>query len=276
MADACGIVQTMTDQINQNTRQDAGSGRDVAAGERMTHFGFTDVPEAEKTGRVRGVFDEVASHYDLMNDLMSLGIHRLWKDIFISGMRPKSTRHLLDVAGGTGDIAFRFLEAGGGRVSVMDINHEMIKTGRDRAINQGRLQNICWGVGNAEELPLPDNMFDLYTIAFGIRNVTRIDLVLSEAHRVLRPGGRFMCLEFSKVTRPGLNKLYDVYSFKLLPEIGRLVAKNRDAYQYLVESIRQFPDQHRFADMISAAGFEKIRFRNLSGGVAAIHSGWKI
>ena len=266
----------MTDQINHNDRQDAGAARDSSAAERMTHFGFTDVPEAQKAGLVRGVFDEVASHYDLMNDLMSLGIHRIWKDILISEMRPKPTQHLLDVAGGTGDIAFRFLTAGGGRVSVMDINHEMIKTGRDRAINRGLVQNIRWGVGDAQSLPIPDNALDLYTIAFGIRNVTRIDLALSEAHRVLRPGGRFMCLEFSKVVRPGLDKLYEAYSFRLLPEIGRLVAKNREAYRYLVESIRQFPDQDRFAGMISEAGFEKIRLRNLSGGVAAIHSGWKI
>lgn len=245
-------------------------------GEKTTHFGFRDVPESQKASMVREVFDTVASKYDVMNDLMSGGIHRLWKDTFINELKPRAGMKLLDVAGGTGDIAFRFLKNGGGSVTVCDINYEMLHVGRDRAIDHGILNNINWTVGDAQCLPLPDNSVDAYTIAFGIRNVTRIDEALSEAFRVLRPGGKFQCLEFSKVVVPGFDKLYDIYSFKLLPEIGRFVAGNREAYQYLTESIRKFPDQETFASMIRTAGFERVKYRNLSGGIAAIHSGWRI
>ncbi len=225
---------------------------------------------------VREVFDTVASKYDLMNDLMSGGVHRLWKDSFINELKPRPGMKLLDVAGGTGDIAFRFLKNGGGSVTVCDINYEMLHVGRDRAVDHGILKNINWTVGDAQKLPLPDCSVDAYTIAFGIRNVTRIEEALSEAYRVLRPGGKFQCLEFSKVVVPGFDKLYDTYSFKLLPEIGRFIAGNREAYQYLAESIRKFPDQETFASMIRAAGFERVKYRNLSGGIAAIHSGWRI
>ncbi|MFH1806048.1 MAG: bifunctional demethylmenaquinone methyltransferase/2-methoxy-6-polyprenyl-1,4-benzoquinol methylase UbiE [Pseudomonadota bacterium] len=245
-------------------------------GEKKTHFGFRDVPESQKASMVREVFDTVASKYDLMNDLMSAGVHRLWKDAFITELRPRADMHLLDVAGGTGDIAFRFLKKGGGNVTVCDINYEMLHVGRDRAADHGILNNIDWMVGDAQKLPLPDHSVDAYTIAFGIRNVTRIEDALSEAHRVLKPGGRFLCLEFSKVILPGFDKVYDLYSFKLLPEIGRMIAGNREAYQYLAESIRKFPDQESFAAMIRAAGFSQVRYRNLSGGIAAIHSGWRV
>jgi len=203
-------------------------------------------------------------------------VHRLWKDSFINELKPRPGMKLLDVAGGTGDIAFRFLKNGGGSVTVCDINYEMLHVGRDRAVDHGILKNINWTVGDAQKLPLPDQSVDAYTIAFGIRNVTRIEEALSEAYRVLRPGGKFQCLEFSKVVVPGFDKLYDTYSFKLLPEIGRFIAGNREAYQYLAESIRKFPDQETFASMIRAAGFERVKYRNLSGGIAAIHSGWRI
>jgi demethylmenaquinone methyltransferase/2-methoxy-6-polyprenyl-1,4-benzoquinol methylase len=245
-------------------------------GEKTTHFGFRDVPESQKASMVREVFDTVASKYDLMNDLMSGGIHRIWKDSFINELKLRPDMKLLDVAGGTGDIAFRFLKRGGGNVTVCDINYEMLHVGRDRAVDHGLLKNIEWVTGDAQKLPLPDQSMDAYTIAFGIRNVTRIDEALKEAYRVLKPGGRFLCLEFSKVVVPGFDKMYDLYSFKLLPEIGRFVAGNREAYQYLAESIRQFPDQETFAQKIRDAGFERVRYRNLSGGIAAIHSGWRV
>jgi demethylmenaquinone methyltransferase / 2-methoxy-6-polyprenyl-1,4-benzoquinol methylase len=257
--------------MSKNTDPAAGEN-----GENTTHFGFRDVPENQKASMVREVFDTVASKYDLMNDLMSGGVHRLWKDSFINELKPRPGMKLLDVAGGTGDIAFRFLKNGGGAVTVCDINYEMLYVGRDRAADHGILQNINWTVGDAQKLPLPDQSVDAYTIAFGIRNVTRITEALSEAYRVLRPGGKFQCLEFSKVVVPGFDKLYDTYSFKLLPEIGRMIAGNREAYQYLAESIRQFPDQETFASMIRDAGFERVKYRNLSGGIAAIHSGWRV
>lgn len=263
----CAIFPAMS----KNTDPAAGE-----TGENTTHFGFRDVPESQKASMVREVFDTVASKYDLMNDLMSGGVHRLWKDSFINELKPRPGMKLLDVAGGTGDIAFRFLKNGGGSVTVCDINYEMLHVGRDRAVDHGLLKNINWTVGDAQKLPLPDQSVDAYTIAFGIRNVTRIDEALSEAYRVLRPGGKFQCLEFSKVVVPGFDKLYDTYSFKLLPEIGRFIAGNREAYQYLAESIRKFPDQETFASMIRAAGFERVKYRNLSGGIAAIHSGWRI
>ncbi|NQV45279.1 MAG: bifunctional demethylmenaquinone methyltransferase/2-methoxy-6-polyprenyl-1,4-benzoquinol methylase UbiE [Rhodospirillales bacterium] len=241
-----------------------------------THFGFKTVAKADKAGMVRGVFDAVAPKYDLMNDLMSLGVHRLWKASFLDWLRPQANMRLADVGGGTGDIAFGFLERGGGDVTVVDINEEMLSVGRDRAVDRGILENITWLNGDAECLPLPDASFDAYTIAFCIRNVTHIDAALADARRVLKPGGRFMCLEFSHVALPWLEKVYDAYSFKLLPAIGATVAGDRDAYQYLAESIRRFPSQSAFSDMVRAAGFGEVSYNNLSGGIAAIHSAWRV
>jgi len=239
-------------------------------------FGARDVAADEKPGLVRGVFSSVAGRYDLMNDLMSGGVHRLWKTALIDWLRPRPAMHLLDVAGGTGDVAFRFLDAGGGRVSVCDLTEAMVGRGRDRAIDAGRLAQIDWIVGNAEALPVADRSVDAYTIAFGLRNVTDIEQALSEACRVLRPGGRFLCLEFSTVILPVLDRLYDAYSFSVLPALGQVVAQDRESYVYLVESIRRFPNQDRLAGMIRDAGLEKVAYRNLSGGIAAIHSAWRI
>ena len=256
-----------------NGKMNSGAPEDGGA---TTHFGFTDVPEAEKASLVRGVFDNVAPKYDLMNDLMSLGVHRLWKDVLINQLGPRPGMTLLDVGGGTGDIAFRFLKRGGAHVTVCDINAEMLKVGRDRALDKGILDGIDWVCGNAEHLPVPDSSLDAFTIAFCIRNVTHIDAALREAKRVLKPGGRFLCLEFSKVALPLLAKAYDIYSFKVLPTLGQAVADDRASYQYLAESIRKFPDQETFAAMIADAGLEQVRFQNLTGGVAALHSAWRI
>ena len=239
-----------------------------------TDFGFRRVGIAEKQRLVRQVFDGVAGRYDLMNDLMSAGVHRLWKRAMIDWLAPRPYMHLLDVAGGTGDIAERFRARGGGRVTVADINEQMVRAGRDRA--EGRLANVDWVVGNAEALPLPDSSVDAVTIAFGIRNVTHVDRALSEMRRVLKPGGRFLCLEFSHVVVPGLAQLYDAFSFNVIPRLGEMVAGDAEAYRYLVESIRRFPDQRKFAAMIREAGLERVQVRNLSGGIAALHSGWRI
>jgi demethylmenaquinone methyltransferase/2-methoxy-6-polyprenyl-1,4-benzoquinol methylase len=243
-----------------------------------TSFGFTPVAPAAKAGLVRDVFERVATRYDLMNDLMSAGVHRLWKNALIDWLVPRPGLSHLDVAGGTGDIAFRLLDRVGGEaeMTLVDINPAMLEVGRDRAIDAGWLGQLLWIAGDAELLPLPDRRFDSYTIAFGIRNVTHIERALAEAYRVLRPGGRFLCLEFSRVTLPGLDRLYDAYSFTVLPALGRLVAGDAASYRYLAESIRQFPDQRAFAGLIRAAGFEQVRVRNLSGGIAAIHSGWRL
>ncbi len=244
-----------------------------------THFGFREVSAGAKPALVRRVFDSVATRYDLMNDLMSGGVHRLWKAAMIDLLAPRPGMHLLDVAGGTGDIAVRFLGrlgGAGGRVTVCDINPSMLRVGRDRTIDQGILGGIEWVCGDAEALPLADASVDALTIAFGIRNVTRIDRALAEARRVLKFGGRFLCLEFSHVGLPLLDRLYDAYSFRLLPALGGVVTGDRDAYQYLVESIRRFPDQESFAAMIAAAGLGQVAHRNLSGGVAALHSAWRI
>ncbi len=241
----------------------------------LTDFGFTEVPVAEKATRVRDVFDSVAGSYDRMNDLMSLGVHRLWKDAFLDWAVPRGSQRLLDVAGGTGDIAQRWRKRGGGPVTVCDINAEMIAVGRDRLDRSGGDVGIGWVVGDAERLPLADGSVERVTIAFGLRNVTRIDLALAEMRRVLRPGGRFLCLEFSKPTQPWLDPVYDAYSFKVLPWLGRVVAKDEAAYQYLAESIRRFPDQQDLAERMRRAGFEKVAWRNLSAGIAAIHSGWR-
>ncbi len=243
-----------------------------------THFGFREVREGEKAGLVHGVFSNVASRYDLMNDVMSLRIHRLWKDALIDWMAPRPGMALLDVAGGTGDISFRFLDRlkGEGHATVCDMTESMLIEGRRRAEEKGLSGKVDWVCGDAMKLPFEDRSFDAYTIAFGIRNVTRIEEALSEAYRVLRPGGRFLCLEFSQMPNDGLQKLYDLYSFNVIPAMGELIAKDRDSYQYLVESIRKFPDQETFAGMIRAAGFSRVKYRNLSQGVAAIHSGWRL
>lgn len=238
-------------------------------------FGFRRVAAADKQHLVRAVFDSVADRYDLMNDLMSGGIHRLWKAAMIDWLRPRPDMHLLDVGGGTGDIAFRFRDAGGGDVTVSDINVEMLAVGRSRAETRQRVAGLTWLCADAERLPVADASVDAFTIAFCIRNVTRIDRVLGEARRVLKPGGRFLCLEFSRVILPLMDRLYDRYSFAVLPAIGQVVTGNADAYRYLAESIRRFPPQDRFARMIADAGLDLVRYRNLSGGIAALHSAWR-
>jgi len=243
--------------------------------EPTTHFGFQTVREDDKVDMVRGVFDSVAPKYDLMNDLMSMGIHRAWKNRLMSKLHPTANQKLLDVGGGTGDIAFKYLERGGQDATVFDINDEMLKVGRDRAIDKGILSGIEWMQGNAEELPFEDATFDAYTIAFCIRNVTRIDKALEEARRVLKPGGHFICLEFSKVVQPGLAKIYDTYSFSILPKLGEVFADDRESYQYLAESIRKFPDQDTFKAKIENAGFDQVTYENLTGGIACIHSAWR-
>ncbi|MHA1537387.1 MAG: class I SAM-dependent methyltransferase [Alphaproteobacteria bacterium] len=246
--------------------------------EGQADFGFRRVPEGEREGLVRAVFDSVAGRYDLMNDLMSGGVHRLWKSALIDTLAPRAGMHLLDVAGGTGDIAFRFLDRleGRGRASVCDINREMLSVGRDRALDRGIVGGIEWLCGDAEALPLADASVDAYTIAFGLRNVGGIDQALAEARRVLRPGGRFLCLEFSRVVLPVLDRLYERYSFAVVPAIGAAVTGDRAAYQYLVESIAMFPSQEALAARVVGAGFERVGYRNLSGGIAAIHSAWRL
>jgi len=242
-----------------------------------THFGFQDVPEGEKAGMVHGVFARVASRYDIMNDVMSAGVHRLWKDAMMDWLAPRPGQRLLDVAGGTGDIAFRFLKrAPGATATVLDLTEPMLTEGQKRAEAENMADRLTWVVGDAMALPFPDNAFDVYTISFGIRNVTRIADALAEAYRVLKPGGRLMVLEFSQVPNPALQWAYDRYSFNVIPLMGQIVARDRDSYQYLVESIRRFPDQDSFAAMIRAAGFSLVKYRNLTMGVAALHSGWKI
>ncbi|MEM6622703.1 MAG: bifunctional demethylmenaquinone methyltransferase/2-methoxy-6-polyprenyl-1,4-benzoquinol methylase UbiE [Pseudomonadota bacterium] len=245
--------------------------------ERTTHFGFEDIPETEKAGRVHGVFSSVAACYDMMNDLMSGGVHRLWKAALIDWLAPRSGQSLLDVAGGTGDIAFRFLDrlGGDGTATVCDMTQAMLDEGAARAEKRG-IHGVDWVCGDAMALPFPDATFDAFTIAFGIRNVTRIEAALSEAYRVLRPGGRFLCLEFSQIPQPALQWAYDRYSFNVIPPMGQAVTGDRDSYQYLIESIRRFPDQEAFAQMITDAGFGQVRYRNLSFGIAAMHSGWRL
>jgi len=242
-----------------------------------THFGYQTVPESEKAGRVHGVFSSVASKYDVMNDVMSVGIHRLWKDAMMDWLAPRPGQRLLDVAGGTGDIAFRFLgRAPGASAVVLDLTEPMLIEGRKRAEAEALGDKLDWVVGDAMALPFDDNSFDTYTISFGIRNVTRIPDALSEAFRVLKPGGRLMVLEFSQIPNDMMQRIYDLYSFNIIPRMGQVIAGDRDSYQYLVESIRRFPDQETFAGMIGDAGFEQVRYRNLSMGIAALHSGWKL
>ena len=253
-------------------------------------FGFRQVPLGDKQALVDGVFDSVARRYDLMNDLMSGGLHRAWKDVLVTAVNPprpkgrpgrlddkiKQPFALLDLAGGTGDVALRVADIGGPgtRITVADINPEMLAVGRERAAKAGR--DIAFIEANAESLPLPDRAFDVVTIAFGIRNVPRIELALAEAHRVLKIGGRFLCLEFSSVDVPGLDALYNLYSFNVIPAIGRAVTGDAEAYRYLVESIRKFPKPAIFAEMMRAAGFRRASFQPLTGGVVALHSGWRL
>jgi demethylmenaquinone methyltransferase/2-methoxy-6-polyprenyl-1,4-benzoquinol methylase len=246
-----------------------------------THFGFRDVPVGDKQTLVNDVFHSVAQRYDLMNDLMSGGMHRVWKDVMINQLNPPRSDApfaLLDVAGGTGDISFRAAKASGLGFSstVCDINTGMLDVGRERAIKQHLEHQVTFVEGNAEELPFADKSYDAYTIAFGIRNVPRIDRALSEAFRVLKPGSRFLCLEFSTVDVPGLDKIYDLFSFKVIPPLGKAVTGDSESYQYLVESIRKFPKPPIFADMIRAAGFSRVKYELLSGGIVALHSGWRL
>ncbi|XP_067911324.1 2-methoxy-6-polyprenyl-1,4-benzoquinol methylase, mitochondrial isoform X1 [Heterodontus francisci] len=283
------------------------------AEQKQTHFGFETVSESEKTEKVYKVFKNVAKNYDIMNDAMSLGIHRLWKDALLHTMNPLPGTKLLDVAGGTGDIAFRFLDYvrsqherqnrramksyqspswqqisdfyeqqnkfdsdSGSKAVICDINKEMLKVGRQKAEQLNYTEGLSWVVGNAEELPFDDDKFDVYTIAFGIRNVTHIDHVLQEAYRVLKPGGRFLCLEFSKVQNPIISRLYHLYSFQVIPVLGEVIAADWKSYQYLVESIQRFPDQEEFKAMIEDAGFYKVEYNNLTSGIVAVHSGFKL
>jgi demethylmenaquinone methyltransferase / 2-methoxy-6-polyprenyl-1,4-benzoquinol methylase len=246
-------------------------------GDRTVDFGFQTVPEGEKAGRVRGVFTSVASKYDIMNDVMSGGVHRIWKDAMMDWIAPRPGQRLLDVAGGTGDVAFRFLgRAGLGHATVLDLTEGMLFEGRKRAEAERLSDSLDWVVGDAMALPFPDESFDVYTISFGIRNVTRPQDALAEAWRVLRTGGRLMVLEFSQVPVPLLQKAYDLYSFNVIPRMGKVITGDRDSYQYLVESIRRFPDQETFLGMIREAGFRNAKYRNLTLGVACLHSGWKV
>ncbi len=247
-----------------------------------TEFGEKAVTPEEKTGLVRGVFDSVADNYDIMNDLMSMGIHRPWKDTLIRMIRPKAGLNYLDVAGGTGDIAFRIKKkinaqrpTKEGDITLLDLNPNMLSVGRDRAMNTGKGTDFNWVCGNAEYLPLEDESQDVYTIAFGLRNVTHIDTALTEAHRILKPGGRFFCLEFSKVQVPLMDKVYDLYSKNVIPFLGEKIANDRESYQYLIESIRKFPTQELLKRRIESAGFKNCHIRNLSFGIAAIHSASK-
>ncbi|HEX8574252.1 MAG TPA: class I SAM-dependent methyltransferase [Allosphingosinicella sp.] len=237
-------------------------------------FGFEEVSPDEKTRRVGAVFSSVAGRYDLMNDLMSGGLHRLWKDLFERRVRPRRGEKILDMAGGTGDVAFR-LARRGASVMVADINPDMLEVGKARARKRG-LEGLGWAVENAESLSFPDSSFDAYTIAFGIRNVTDIDSALREARRVLRTGGRFFCLEFSTTRWPGFASLYEAYSIHAVPRIGKAVARDEESYRYLVESIRRFPPMEKFSAMIGKAGFAQVRAEPILGGLVAIHSGWKI
>jgi demethylmenaquinone methyltransferase/2-methoxy-6-polyprenyl-1,4-benzoquinol methylase len=254
----------------------ATSGGATSGSATTVDFGFRSVPSGEKAGLVRAVFDSVAPSYDLMNDLMSMGVHRVWKRIFVSDLRPRPQDTLLDLAGGTGDICFGWLRRGGGPVLLTDINSAMLSVGRDRAVDGGFAGDVSLVVADAEKLPLPDRCVDRVSIAFGLRTCTDKSAVLHEGRRVLKPGGRFMCLEFSPVTVVALAPLYDVWSFKVLPRLGRMVAQDEDSYRYLAESIRTFPNQQALAAMMRQAGLARVNVRNLSGGIAAIHSGWRL
>lgn len=256
--------------------------RTTAAGQMETSFGFSSVNPGEKQPLVNDVFHKVANKYDVMNDLMSAGMHRLWKDAMITSLSPPKADDRvwksLDVAGGTGDIAFRIVKRGGALVhtTVFDINASMLEVGEQRAIKKGLSEKLDFIEGNAEELPFEDNSFDAYTIAFGIRNVPKMEKAIGEAYRVLKPGGRFLCLEFSEVNVPLLDKFYEQWSMNAIPRIGKAVTGDGDSYQYLVESIAKFPNQKKFAEAIEGQGFEKVSWRDFTGGIVALHSGWKI
>ena len=241
-----------------------------------THFGFEDVSEDEKTARVTSVFSSVASRYDLMNDLMSAGIHRLWKTALVDWLNPRDGARVVDVGGGTGDIAFRILGRADADITICDRNLSMLAEGRNRAIDTGRLVGPRWICGDAETLPLPDSSVDIYVAAFSLRNVTRLPVALREARRVLAPGGRFLCLEFSHIAVPVLENAYDTYSFRVLPALGQWVANDGDAYRYLAESIRRFPNQDAFSEMIDEAGLKRVQYRNMSGGIVAMHAAWRV
>jgi demethylmenaquinone methyltransferase/2-methoxy-6-polyprenyl-1,4-benzoquinol methylase len=252
----------------------------MPAARNDTHFGRRTVPLGEKQGLVNDVFRRVAGRYDVMNDLMSFGLHRVWKDALVAKVRPLLKRPFahLDVASGTGDVAIRVAEAGGPltAVTLVDVNDDMLRVAEERAAKRSFSSRLTFVEGNAEALPLPDSRFDVYTIAFGIRNVPRIESVLIEAHRVLKRGGRFLCLEFSRIDLPVVERIYDAYSFAAIPALGKVVTGDGGAYHYLVESIRKFPSPDQFAEMIGEAGFARVDFTRLSGGIVAIHSGWKL
>ena len=245
--------------------------------ENTTHFGFETILEKDKAEKVQGVFSSVASKYDVMNDFMSLGIHRFWKDAMMDWLAPRGGQLLLDVAGGTGDISFRFLKrARNAHATVLDLTEPMLAEGRKRAATAGISDQLDWVVGDAMDLPFEDQAFDVYTISFGIRNVTNPKKALAEAYRVLKPGGRIMVLEFSHIPNDLLQWCYDKYSFNVIPRLGQIIARDRSSYQYLVESIRKFPNQENFLKLVNEAGFENTKYRNLTMGVACLHSGWKI
>ena len=246
--------------------------------DKTTHFGYQTVPEADKAERVRGVFDSVATRYDLMNDLMSLGIHRLWKRFAVQLTGVRAGQHVLDLASGTGDLAARLAGLAGpdGLVVMSDINAAMLARGRDRMLDEGRAGNVRYAQVDAEALPFPDGSFDCVTIGFGLRNVTRKECALAEMHRVLRPGGRALVLEFSRPTTAPLRAVYDLYSFQVLPRLGRLVASDAASYRYLAESIRMHPDQQTLKEMMEGVGFERCDVHNLTGGVVAVHRGFKL
>jgi demethylmenaquinone methyltransferase/2-methoxy-6-polyprenyl-1,4-benzoquinol methylase len=270
----------MVAPILRRTAENMSEQRTTAAGGMETSYGFRNVAADDKQPLVNEVFHRVAKRYDVMNDLMSGGLHRLWKDAVVAWLNPPKRPgwRALDVAGGTGDVAFRMVEASdrNAHVTVLDINGSMLEVGRERAEKRGLAENVDFVEANAEELPFDDDSFDAYTIAFGIRNVPRIELALGEAFRVLKPGGRFLCLEFSEVDMPLLDKVYEAWSFRAIPRIGKAVTGDGEPYAYLVESIAKFPNQKNFAAMIERAGFERVSFRNYTGGIAALHSGWKL
>ncbi len=242
----------------------------------VTDFGYRSVPRDAKKPMVRAVFDSVAPRYDLMNDLMSLGVHRVWKSLFATALRPSPSRTLLDLASGTGDVAFAWRRMGGGAAIMSDVNAAMLEVGYRRAVGRGLVEGLSFVVADAEALPLPDGCVDTVSMAFGLRNCTDKPAVLREARRVLRPGGRFLCLEFSRVQVAALAPVYDAWSFGVLPRLGQLVAGDRDSYRYLAESIRTFPDQETLAGMFRQAGLSRVGWQSLSGGIAAIHTGWRL
>ena len=242
----------------------------------FTDFGKLNILKNEKTPLVKKLFEEVSENYDLMNDVMSFGVHRIWKNNFIDWMAPRQNYHLLDLAGGTGDIALRFLNRGGGKATIADLNFKMLSVGKYKNSSLNVHDNLSWLVCNGENLPFNDNDFDIVSISFGLRNITHKSIALNEIFRVLKPGGRFMCLEFSKVNISVLNRLYQIWSSKLIPNLGAKISGQKENYEYLIESIKRFPDQNELSSIISNSNFISVKYRNLSGGIAAIHSGWKI